>query len=79
MSLIDLNGNKLFSKKFSGWQINGISANSDGSLFLIPLHKYEVKHERFIFRTLLLDNLGNIRDMNKGVARKITPSTEGNR
>jgi hypothetical protein len=62
LALIDLDGNEIFSISFPGWQINGVSASTNGDYFLIPLHKFVVKDEQFIFRTLLVDNQGRIID-----------------
>jgi len=62
LTLIDLDGNELFSISFPEWQINGVSASTNGEYFLIPLHKFVVKDEQFIFRTLLINNQGGVID-----------------
>ena len=35
LTLIDFGGNELFSSSFPGWQINGVSASTNGEYFLI--------------------------------------------
>jgi hypothetical protein len=62
LTLIDTDGNELFSLRFPDWQINGVSASHNGDYFLIPLHKYITEKKRFIFRTLLINNHGRIID-----------------
>ncbi len=58
VTLIDLEGNELFSTGFPGWQINGVSAAENGAYIIIPLHKYELENNQFVFRTIILDNKG---------------------
>ena len=58
VTLIDLEGNELFSTGYPGWQINGVSAAENGEYIIIPLHKYELENNQFVFRTIILDNKG---------------------
>ena len=58
VTLIDLEGNELFSTDFPGWQINGVSAAENGEYIIIPLHKYELENDQFVFRTIILDRKG---------------------
>ncbi len=60
LSLIDLDGNELFATQYPGWQLNGISASGSAEHFIIPLHKYEHTGEKFVFRTVVMDNRGNV-------------------
>lgn len=58
VTLIDLEGNELFSTGYPGWQINGVSAAENGKYIMIPLHKYELENNQFVFRTIILDRKG---------------------